>query len=141
MHTVVPGLAIPGLAFVVYMMMFAIITPALITGATADRLRFAGYAVVIGAWSLIVYAPVAHWLFSTSGWLARRAAEDWAGGLVVHGSAGAAVLALLLVIGRRRRWPNATTRPNSIPGWRRGRCCWCRRLPARWIRSGRWSWQ
>jgi len=115
MHTVVPGLAIPGLAFVVYMMMFAIITPALITGATADRLRFAGYAVVIGAWSLIVYAPVAHWLFSTSGWLARRGAEDWAGGLVVHGSAGAAVLALLLVIGRRRRWPNATTRPNSIP--------------------------
>jgi ammonium transporter, Amt family len=115
MHVVVPGLAIPGLAFVVYMMMFAIITPALITGATADRLKFAGYAVVIGVWSLVVYAPVAHWLFSPSGWLARRGAEDWAGGLVVHGSAGAAVLALLLVIGRRQRWPNAATRPHSIP--------------------------
>src|SRR5580700_545308 len=100
MHAVVPGLAVPGLAFVAYMMMFAIITPALITGATADRLKFAGYAVVIGLWSLIVYAPVAHWLFSSTGWLARRGAEDWAGGLVVHGSAGGAVLALLLVIGR-----------------------------------------
>jgi Amt family ammonium transporter len=115
MHVVVPGLAVPGLAFVAYMMMFAIITPALITGGTADRLKFAGYAVVIGLWSLIVYAPVAHWLFSPSGWLARRGAQDWAGGLVVHGSAGAAVLALLLVVGRRRRWPNAATRPHSIP--------------------------
>ena len=115
MHVAVSGLAVPGLAFVAYMMMFAIITPALITGATADRLKFAGYAVVIGVWSLVVYAPVAHWLFSPSGWLARRGAQDWAGGLVVHGSAGAAVLALLLVIGRRRRWPNAATRPHSIP--------------------------
>jgi ammonium transporter, Amt family len=115
MHAVVPGLPVPGLAFVAYMMMFAVITPALITGATADRLKFAGYAVVVGAWSLIVYAPVAHWLFSPSGWLARRGAEDWAGGLVVHGSAGAAVLALLVVVGPRRRWPNAATRPHSVP--------------------------
>ena len=115
MHTVAPQLPVPGLAFVAYMMMFAIITPALITGATADRLKFAGYAVVIGVWSLLVYAPVAHWLFSTSGWLAKRGAQDWAGGLVVHGSAGAAVLALLLVIGRRRRWPDAASRPHSIP--------------------------
>jgi Amt family ammonium transporter len=115
MHVAVPGLAVPGLAFVAYMMMFAVITPALITGATADRLTFAGYAVVIGVWSLVVYAPVAHWLFCPSGWLARRGAQDWAGGLVVHGSAGAAVLALLLVVGRRRRWPDAATRPHSIP--------------------------
>jgi ammonium transporter, Amt family len=115
MHAVVPGLAVPGLAFVAYMMMFAVITPALITGATADRLKFTGYAVVIGLWSLIVYAPVAHWLFSPSGWLARRGAQDWAGGLVVHASAGAAVLALLLVVGRRRRWPDAATPPHSVP--------------------------
>src|SRR5260370_3558856 len=115
MHVVVPGLAIPGLAFVAYMMMFAIITPALVTGATADRLKFAGYAVAIGVWSLVVYAPVAHWLFSPSGWLARRGAQDRAGRLVVHGSAGAAVLALLLVIGHRRRLPNAATGPPSIP--------------------------
>ena len=115
MHVVVPGVAIPTLAFVAYMMMFAIITPALVTGATADRLKFAGYAVVIGVWSLVVYAPIAHWLWCPSGWLAKRGAQDWAGGLVVHASAGAAVVALLLVIGRRRRWPNAATRPHSIP--------------------------
>jgi ammonium transporter, Amt family len=115
MHVVVPGVAIPTLAFVAYMMMFAIITPALITGATANRLKFAGYAIVIGLWSLVVYAPVAHWLWSPSGWLARRGAQDWAGGLVVHASAGAAVLALLLIVGRRRRWPNAVAHPHSIP--------------------------
>jgi ammonium transporter len=115
MHTVAPHLPVPGLAFVAYAMMFAIITPALITGATADRLKFAGYAAVLGLWSLIVYAPIAHWLFSPSGWLARRGAQDWAGGLVVHASAGAAVLALLLVIGRRRRWPDVMIRPHSIP--------------------------
>jgi ammonium transporter, Amt family len=114
-HTVVPGVAIPSLAFVAYMMMFAIITPALVTGATANRLRFAGYAVFLGLWSLIVYAPVAHWLWSPGGWLARRGAQDWAGGLVVHASAGAAVLALLVVIGRRRRWPHAVAPPHSIP--------------------------
>lgn len=115
MHLVAPGVTIPTLAFVAYMMMFAAITPALITGATADRLKFTGYAVMIGLWSLIVYAPIAHWLWSPSGWLAKRGAQDWAGGIVVHASAGAAVLALLLVIGSRRRWPSAVTRPHSIP--------------------------
>ncbi len=115
MHVVVPGVAIPTLAFVAYMMMFAVITPALITGATADRLKFAGYAVLIGLWSLIVYAPLAHWLWSPDGWLAKRGAQDWAGGLVVHASAGAAVIAVLLVIGRRRRWPHAEGRPHAIP--------------------------
>ena len=115
LHLVAPGVTIPTLAFVAYMMMFAIITPALITGATANRLKFAGYAVVIGLWSVIVYAPVAHWLWSPSGWLAKRGAEDWAGGLVVHASAGSAVLALLLVIGHRRRWPNAATPPHAVP--------------------------
>src|SRR5277367_4261005 len=115
LHHVTPGINIPTLAFVGYMMMFAIITPALVTGATADRLKFAGYAVFIGLWSVIVYAPVAHWLWSPSGWLTVHGAQDWAGGLVVHASAGAAVLALLVVIGRRRRWPNAATPPHAIP--------------------------
>jgi ammonium transporter, Amt family len=115
LHVVVPGVSIPTLAFVAYMMMFAIITPALVTGATADRLKLAGYSVVIGVWSVVVYAPIAHWLWSPSGWLTSKGAQDWAGGLVVHASAGAAVLALLLVIGPRRRWPNAATRPHSIP--------------------------
>ena len=115
MHLVAPGVTIPTLTFVAYMMMFAVITPALITGAAADRLKFTGYAVVIGLWSLIVYAPIAHWLWSPSGWLAKFGAQDWAGGIVVHAAAGASVLALLLVIGGRRRWPHAVTRPHSIP--------------------------
>ncbi len=115
LHFVAPGVSIPTLAFVAYMMMFAIITPALITGATADRLKFGGYAVVLGFWSVLVYAPIAHWLWSPAGWLLKRGAEDWAGGLVVHASAGAAVLAMLLVVGPRRRWPHASSRPHAIP--------------------------
>jgi ammonium transporter len=115
MHVVVEGIAIPTLAFVAYQMMFAIITPALITGATADRLRFGAYALFITLWSLIVYVPVAHWLFNPGGWLATMGAQDWAGGLVVHASAGAAVFAILMVIGKRRRWPNASRPPHSIP--------------------------
>ena len=115
MHVVVPGVAIPTLAFVAYQMMFAVITPALITGATADRLKFAGWAVLLGAWSIIVYAPVAHWLFSPSGWLAKLGAQDWAGGLVVHASAGAAALAVLVVVGNRKDWPTKLPSTSSIP--------------------------
>jgi Amt family ammonium transporter len=115
LHVVGLDASIPTLAFVAYMMMFAIITPALVTGATANRLTFSGYAWVIALWSLIVYAPVAHWLWSPLGWLHTLGAQDWAGGLVVHGSAGAAALALLLVIGPRRRWPESTMPPHSIP--------------------------
>ena len=66
------GLTVPVIVFVAYQMMFAVITPALITGATADRLRFAGYAVFLALWLLVVYAPVAHWVFSPTGWLFQR---------------------------------------------------------------------
>jgi len=114
----VPGfeaLAIPGLAFAAYQMMFAIITPALITGATADRLRFGGYVAFLGLWLVAVYAPVAHWVFSPAGWLARRGALDFAGGTVVHINAGAAALAVVLVIGRRRGWPGESMAPHSLP--------------------------
>ncbi len=108
-------ITIPTLAFVAYQMMFAVITPALITGATADRLKFAGWVAFTGLWSLIVYVPITHWLWATGGWLARLGAQDWAGGMVVHASAGAAVLAVLLVIGRRQNWPRTGTLPNSLP--------------------------
>ena len=83
-------------------MMFAIITPALITGATADRLKFRGYVVFLGLWSVLVYSPVAHWVFSPTGWLFKRGALDFAGGTVVHINAGIAALALVLVVGKRR---------------------------------------
>ena len=114
-HVVAPGVAIPTLAFVAFQMMFAVITPALITGATAGRLKIIGWAVFIAVWSVIVYAPIAHWLWHPGGWLARLGAQDWAGGMVVHTSAGAAVLAILLVVGRRRNWPRTGTLPNSLP--------------------------
>lgn len=115
LHVVVPGVAIPAIAFVVYQMMFAIITPALITGATANRLKVGGWVVMLALWPVIVYAPIAHWLFSPQGWLASRGAQDWAGGMVVHASAGAAALAILLIVGRRVNWPGGDTVPHSVP--------------------------
>jgi Amt family ammonium transporter len=114
----VPGLAalsFPPLLFVAYQMMFAVITPALITGATADRLRFGGWALFVGAWLLLVYCPVAHWVFAPAGWLARRGVLDFAGGTVVHINAGVAALAIVLLIGRRRGWPDEAMHPHSLP--------------------------
>ncbi|WP_075831838.1 MULTISPECIES: ammonium transporter [Rhodococcus] len=114
-HLIEGAVAVPTLAFVVYQMMFAIITPALITGATANRLKPLGWAVLLVLWSIIVYPPIAHWLFNPEGWLALRGAQDWAGGIVVHASAGAAALAILLVVGKRPGWPNAEAVPHSVP--------------------------
>src|SRR4051794_32205753 len=114
----VPGfeaLTIPALAFVAYQGMFAVITPALITGATADRLKFGAYAVFIGIWAVLVYAPVAHWVFSPNGWLFKRGALDFAGGTVVHINAGIAALAAVIVMGRRRGWPRDAMPPHSLP--------------------------
>ena len=85
-------------------MTFAIITPALITGATADRLKFSAYAVFISVWLIVVYGPVAHWVFA-GGWLASLGALDFAGGAVVHINAGAAALALCLVLGAAQGLP------------------------------------
>jgi ammonium transporter, Amt family len=109
------ALTIPILAFVAYQMMFAVITPALITGATADRLKFSAYAVLIGAWSILVYSPVAHWVFSPNGWLFKRGALDFAGGAVVHINAGAAALAVVLIIGKRKGWPKEPMPPHNLP--------------------------
>jgi len=108
------GLTIPFVLFCAYQMTFAVITPALITGATADRLKFGAYATFIGIWLVIVYAPVAHWVFG-GGWLAKLGALDFAGGAVVHINAGAAALALILVLGRRMGWPREGMHPHSLP--------------------------
>ncbi len=107
-------LTIPFVLFAAFQMTFAIITPALITGATADRLKFGAYATFIGIWLLAVYAPVAHWVFA-GGWLAEMGALDFAGGAVVHINAGAAALALVLVLGRRKGWPTELMAPHALP--------------------------
>jgi Amt family ammonium transporter len=108
------GLTIPFVLFCAYQMTFAVITPALITGATADRFKFKAYAVFIAVWLVLVYAPVAHWVFG-GGWLAKLGALDFAGGAVVHINAGAAALAVILVLGRRRGWPREGMHPHSLP--------------------------
>jgi len=109
------SLSIPPMVFVAFQLMFAIITPALITGASADRLKFGSWVAFSSIWLVIVYAPVAHWVFSPLGWLAKKGAEDFAGGTVVHANAGAAALALILVIGKRKGWPKERMRPHNVP--------------------------
>ena len=120
-QAVLPGytgdfaLVVPPLAFAAYQMMFAVITPALITGATADRLKFSAYALFIGAWLLLVYCPIAHWVFAPTGWLFKRGALDFAGGAVVHINAGIAALMVVLVIGKRKGWQKEPMPPHSLP--------------------------
>jgi ammonium transporter, Amt family len=109
------ALAVPPLAFVAFQLMFAIITPALITGAIADRMKFRAWVVFLGAWLVLVYAPVAHWVFAPVGWLFDLGALDFAGGTVVHINAGIAALAVILVLGKRKGWPNETMPPHSLP--------------------------
>ena len=108
-------LTIPPLVFCAFQLMFAIITPALITGGTADRLKFGSWTIFSALWLVIVYAPVAHWVFSPSGWLFKLGALDFAGGTVVHANAGAAALALILVLGKRKGWPSQRFRPHNVP--------------------------
>jgi Amt family ammonium transporter len=108
------ALTIPFVLFCAYQMTFAIITPALITGATADRLKFGAYALFIGLWLVLVYGPVAHWVFA-GGFLADMGALDFAGGAVVHINAGAAALAVVLVIGVRRGYPETAMQPHNLP--------------------------
>jgi Amt family ammonium transporter len=107
-------LTIPFVLFCAYQMTFAIITPALITGATADRLKFGAYALFIGVWLVLVYGPLAHMVFA-GGWLADMGALDFAGGAVVHMNAGAAALALVLLIGRRKGYPDTPMPPHNLP--------------------------
>jgi ammonium transporter, Amt family len=93
--------SVPHLAFMAFQMMFAIITPALISGAVAERVRFAPYLIFIVLWATLVYDPVCHWVWGPEGWLGGGA--DFAGGLVVHLSSGAAALVFALVLGKRNR--------------------------------------
>ena len=103
---------IPTLLFVIFQMMFAIITPALITGAFVERFKFTTYLVFLVVWVTVVYAPVAHWVWAPEGWLFKDGALDFAGGTVVHINAGMAAVAAALLVGKRRD-PGAE--PHNVP--------------------------
>jgi Amt family ammonium transporter len=97
------GMTIPHLLFMAFQMMFAIITPALISGAFAERLKFSTYIVFSLLWATLVYDPVCHWVWHPDGWLLKRGALDFAGGTVVHMTAGFSALVFAVVIGKRKR--------------------------------------
>ena len=97
------GSTIPHILFMAFQMMFAIITPALISGAIAERMKFSAYVIFIILWATLVYDPICHWVWGPDGWLGSRGALDYAGGTVVHLSSGAAALIAAIVIGKRRR--------------------------------------
>jgi Amt family ammonium transporter len=117
MNESVPGftksqaMAIPPLLYVVFQMMFAVVTMALMTGGTAERWRFGAFVPFAVLWSILVYAPVAHWVFSPEGWAHRSGALDFAGGTVVHANTGAAALAMVLVVGPR----TTSAQPHNLP--------------------------
>ena len=116
---------IPLLVFAAFQLMFAIITPALISGAIADRAKFSAWAIFVAIWSTLVYFPVAHWVFAFGnkvgdtvtgvGYLASKGVQDFAGGTAVHINAGAAGLALAIILGKRIGWRKESMRPHSLP--------------------------
>ncbi len=116
------GLDGNGLLLVAFLMTFAAITPALISGAVADRIKFSAWAIFVPLWSLLVYVPVTYWIYGTDngtgdliGWLGARGSLDFAGGTAIHVNAGVAALAMVLVLGRRTGWPKEAMPPHNLP--------------------------
>jgi Amt family ammonium transporter len=117
--------SIPETVFAMYQMTFAIITPALVVGAYAERVRFSGMLFFSVAWLLVVYVPIAHWVWG-DGWLAKMGLMDFAGGTVVHANAGIAALVCALVLGRRRGFPETAMPPHNMTMAVMGACMlWC----------------
>lgn len=106
---------IPHQAFMIFQMMFAVITPALITGAFAERMKFLALLLFVVLWSTLVYSPLAHWVWAVGGWVRNMGALDFAGGTVVHISSGVAALAAAMVIGRRRGYGSEAFTPHNLP--------------------------
>ncbi len=106
---------IPQTVFMIYQCMFAIITPALITGAIAERMRFGPFLIFSLAWAIVVYNPVCHWVWGSGGWLGARGVLDFAGGLVVHLTSGMAALAAVIVLGPRKGLGRESFIPHSLP--------------------------
>ncbi|MDJ0460896.1 ammonium transporter [Streptomyces sp. H27-C3] len=109
------GYTIPVYVFAVFQLMFAVLTPALISGALADRVKFTAWALFIALWVTVVYFPVAHWVWAEGGWLFDLGVIDFAGGTAVHINAGAAALGVILVIGKRVGFKKDPMRPHSLP--------------------------
>jgi Amt family ammonium transporter len=108
------GMTVPHLLFMAYQMMFAAITPALVSGAFAERINFRAYLLFTVIWSTLVYDPVAHWLWAPGGWLANMGALDFAGGIVVHITSGLSALVFALVLGKRLGYPREKTVPHNL---------------------------
>ncbi|MCC2277419.1 ammonium transporter [Streptomyces sp. ET3-23] len=106
---------IPVLAFALFQLMFAVITPALMSGALADRVKFSAWALFITLWVTVVYFPIAHWVWQPDGWLAQLKVIDFAGGTAVHINAGIGGLAAVLVVGKRIGFTKDPMRPHSLP--------------------------
>src|SRR4029078_13623382 len=108
---------VPEYVFSMFQGKFAIITPALIAGALAERVKFRGYCIFIALWGLLVYNPLAHWVWASDGFLFNMGAKgaiDFAGGTVVHISSGITGLVVCLYLGKRKGYPSATMRPNNM---------------------------
>jgi len=108
------GDSIPHMLFFAYQMMFAIITPALISGAYAERLKFSAYALFTLLWATFIYDPLAHWVWGSGGWLAQMGVLDFAGGIVVHVSSGVSALVVALVVGKRLGYPRERSLPHNL---------------------------
>lgn len=108
------GSTIPHSVFMIFQGMFAIITPALIGGAVAERMKFSAYVLFIVLWGTLVYDPVCHWVWGPGGWLLEMDALDFAGGTVVHISSGVSALALVMILGRRIGYPTQPMKPHSL---------------------------
>jgi Amt family ammonium transporter len=106
---------VPHQVFMIYQCMFAVITPALITGAFAERMRFGPFLLFSLCWSVLVYNPLAHWIWGSGGWLARLGALDFAGGVAVHLSSGVAALAAAIILGKRKGFGSEELRPHNLP--------------------------
>jgi len=109
------GATVPHQAYMVFQLMFAVITPALITGTFAERIKFSTFIVFTLAWATLIYDPLAHWVWGTGGWLKKLGALDFAGGTVVHISSGISALAAALVIGKRRGYGREPMPPHNLP--------------------------
>ena len=109
------GPTIPHLAFMIFQCMFAIITPALITGTFAERIKFNAFLAFTILWAIIVYNPLCHWVWGAGGWIGKMGALDFAGGTVVHISSGVSALAAAIVIGKRLGYGSTAYRPHNLP--------------------------